>query len=302
MKTANALVTLWAETSIHAGSGSSIDIIDLPIQREAHTGWPCVYGSAMKGALRAKAEASMGANNESVRFVFGPASDSDKASEHAGALMVGDARLLLLPIRSLTGYFKWATSPALLQRLQRDLQRMGLSQQLALTEINIKESDETQAIVSDQAGNTEDNLYLEEYRLTPAPQSLTTLIDGIAQLSGIEPELLHQRLVILGDDLFSYMSQHVTPVTAHIAIDNKTKVVKKGALWHEESLPPETILYTQLSAHAARAKDATMAADQILAAITENLLESDPYLQIGGNETTGMGWCRTHITTAAQGI
>ena len=253
----------------------------------------------MKGALRAKAEAHMSADN--VRFVFGPTSDSEQASEHAGALMVGDARLLLLPIRSLTGYFKWVTSPALLQRLQRDLQRMGLSQQLDLTHIGLDEGDETQALISDQAGAGQGDLYLEEYRLTPSPQSLTEVIDTIAQLSGIDAALLHQRLVILGDGLFSYLSQHATPVNAHIAINNQTKVVKPGALWHEESLPSETILYTQLSAHAARAKDSSLAADQVLAAMTEQLLERDPYLQIGGNETTGMGWCRTRITRAVEG-
>jgi CRISPR-associated protein Cmr4 len=99
MTSKNALLGLWAETSIHAGAGSSVESIDLPIQREAHSGWPCVYGSAVKGALRARAEDKFGKNNDSVRYVFGP--DTDNASEHAGALLVGDARLLLLPVRSL---------------------------------------------------------------------------------------------------------------------------------------------------------------------------------------------------------
>jgi len=53
------IMTLVAETSIHAGSGESDGIIDLPVQRESHTGWPCLFGSAVKGALRATAEARM---------------------------------------------------------------------------------------------------------------------------------------------------------------------------------------------------------------------------------------------------
>jgi len=99
-----ALLGLWAQTSIHAGAGSSIDGIDLPIQREGHNGWPCVFGSSVKGALRAKAEDLWG-KNDGVRYIFGPDSDSDKASEHAGALMVSDARLLLLPVRSFNRLF-----------------------------------------------------------------------------------------------------------------------------------------------------------------------------------------------------
>ena len=57
MTTSNALFTLVAETSIHAGASESEGAVDLPIQREKHTGWPCIYGSGMKGALRALAEA-----------------------------------------------------------------------------------------------------------------------------------------------------------------------------------------------------------------------------------------------------
>ena len=102
MATENALIGLWAETSMHAGAGSSVDGVDLPIQREGHSNWPCVFGSSVKGALRCKAEDKLGKDNASISYVFGPDSSSETASEHAGALLVSDARLLLLPVRSLT--------------------------------------------------------------------------------------------------------------------------------------------------------------------------------------------------------
>lgn len=97
MKT--AILGLHAETSIHAGAGSALDVIDLPIQREAHTNWPCVFGSAVKGALRAAA----GKGNQ-TDLVFGL--ENANSDAYAGALLVGDARLLLLPVRSLTTHFK----------------------------------------------------------------------------------------------------------------------------------------------------------------------------------------------------
>src|SRR5690606_18302582 len=50
MSTQSALLLLCTETPLHAGTGQSVAGIDLPIQREVHTQWPCVYGSAVKGA------------------------------------------------------------------------------------------------------------------------------------------------------------------------------------------------------------------------------------------------------------
>lgn len=43
---------LICETPLHAGSGSDLGIVDLPIQRERHTGFPEIEGSSLKGALR----------------------------------------------------------------------------------------------------------------------------------------------------------------------------------------------------------------------------------------------------------
>ena len=50
------LLGLYAQTSIHAGTGQNQGVVDLPIMREEHNGWPCIFGSAMKGAIRAAYE------------------------------------------------------------------------------------------------------------------------------------------------------------------------------------------------------------------------------------------------------
>ena len=77
MTQATAILGLLAQTSIHAGTGSNTGVIDLPIQREGHNGYPCVFGSSMKGALRTRAEAE--SSVESVKCVFGP--DTNNASD-----------------------------------------------------------------------------------------------------------------------------------------------------------------------------------------------------------------------------
>ncbi|MCX7094134.1 MAG: type III-B CRISPR module RAMP protein Cmr4 [Methylobacter sp.] len=288
MTTHTALIGLWAETSIHAGAGGSVDGIDLPIQRESHSGYPCIFGSAVKGALRAKAEDKLGENNSSISYVFGLPSTSDSGSDYAGALLVSDARLLLLPVRSLTSHFKWVTCPALLERLLRDGSRLGIELNFAVPQ----EPEKQQALAIKEIAT---DLFLEEYRLTTKQADFTAVTQALHELTGIEKGHLDEQCVIVSNDLFSYLSKYSTAVTAHIAIDNETKTVKPGALWYEETLPAESVLYFALSAYPSRAKDSKMSAEVVLNSMTTDLLKPSPYLQLGGNETVGMGWCKVNV-------
>lgn len=288
MTTKNALIGLWAETSMHAGAGSSVDGVDLPIQREGHSNWPCVFGSSVKGALRTKAEDKLGKDNASISYVFGPDSRSETASEYAGALLVSDARLLLLPVRSLTSHFKWVTCPAILQRLQRDAERLGIKLDFTVPTV----ADNGTATT---AATEATDLFLEEYRFATQTQDLGSLISNIEKITGLSNDVLSDQLVIVSNNQFSYLAQYATPVNPHIAIDNDKKVVKPGALWYEETLPAETILYFALSAHKSRAENSKLSAEDILNCITQGLFGESPYLQLGGNETLGMGWCKVTV-------
>ena len=285
MKT--AILGLHAETSIHAGAGSALDVIDLPIQREAHSNWPCIFGSAMKGALRSAAETNNGAN---VELVFGPRDGNNNA--YAGALLVGDARILLLPVRSLTSHFKWVTCSAVLQRLKRDAARLEIK--LDLPEVPADPAE--MSVWAQTAGD----LFLEEYKFcVNALLTLATWAAKLAQLSGVDDfanDLLNQLVIVRNDD-FAHLVKHATPITPHIALDSSTKSVIGGALWYEETLPPETVLYVCLVANDARQKDSKFSAEQVMQSITD-LFKTRPYLQVGGNETVGMGWCKVKLEYA----
>jgi len=288
MTQANAIMGLLAQTSIHAGTGQTTGAIDLPIQREGHNGYPCVYGSAMKGALRAHVEAVHGANADEVVLGFGPEMSAKGGSDHAGALLISDARILLMPVRSLTSQFKWVTCPAILSRYQQDAERFGLQQDFTIPDFNDPET----AIVPNEAN--EDSLFLEEYRFTAQKADLSDLIDTLSQLmasKGATKENLQQQLTLVSNDIFSHICQHATPVNAHIAINSETKVVEGGALWYEETLPPETLLYVGITANDSRKEKDDTTASKILSSLTNLFAEGSPFLQIGGNETVGMGWC-----------
>jgi len=64
-------------------------------------------------------------------------------------------------------------------------------------------------------------------------------------------------------------------------------------LWYEETLPPETLLYVPLVAQKSRKKDSSEMANTVMEHVLNDMfLLTSPYLQLGGNETVGMGWCK----------
>ena len=99
--------------------------------------------------------------------------------------------------------------------------------------------------------------------------------------------------VVLNDDDFTHFARHATEVGARIALDYEKKTVKRGALFYQEFLPPETLFYSVVLANGSRSR------------VEGNLLEFlrrflPDFLQIGGDETTGKGLCATHLWTQSQ--
>ncbi len=264
------ILGLRAETSIHAGTGQNNGIVDLPVQREAHTGYPCVYGSAVKGAFRAHAEVRAGWDDGDTKKVFGTADHDGSASQ----ISMTDARLLLLPVRSLTGCFRLVICPAILGRLQRDLQMMGMN-----SNFDIPAPDHQQVI-----GAGSDDIFLEEFRFSQTDRLPANLVSTLQRFGA---ENLNDQLIVMHNDDFAWFARNATAVTPHIAIESETKTVKSGALWYEESLPPDTVLYTML-----------MGADKHVNSVLGMFSGGKPFIQIGGNETVGMGWCKVQEVTA----
>ena len=219
MTTHTALLLLTSETPLHAGAGQSVDGIDLPIQREVHTDWPCVFGSAVKGALRAHAEQRMEPKSTAITDLFGPdhGGAQERNSSHAGALLVGDATLLALPVRSLQSSFKWVTCPQALQRFARTVERLGLPLELPTT---------AQPARDKALGQGDAKLFLEEFRFEQSPDAcIGALAKALAPLSGgaLDEATLVQRLVVVHDDIFSFLARNATAIAPHIAINSEKK-------------------------------------------------------------------------------
>ncbi|MBS9781637.1 MAG: type III-B CRISPR module RAMP protein Cmr4 [Gammaproteobacteria bacterium] len=285
------LLKLHTQTAMHAGSGQADSVIDLPIQRESHTGYPCVFGSSVKGALRTHAETRTNLGENTVAQLFGKEGNSDDGN--AGAVLVSDARLLLLPMRSLTGQFRWVTCPAILNRLVQDSKRFGNEITAPIPTV----ANEEVITASNETVSNENALYLEEYRFTKAASQLDTawvaiLANFLSYDNG--QEMLTNQLAIINDEDFAYLAKYTLPVNPHIAIETATKITKKGALWYEEYLPSDTVLYIGISIEDERKKDGAKA-DELSQYFMQLFVDSQ-WLQMGGNETVGMGWCSVKLS------
>lgn len=304
---------IYTETPLHAGTGRGLGAIDLPIQRERITSYPIIQAGSLKGRLRAEGRARL-LENEFVT-IFGP--KTDRASDHAGSLSPGDARLLLLPVRSLAGVFAWITSRQVLQRLLRDLaiaKAQNPAYGVAYEELHSAletlknqppepQSDEAErwALVGSQPQViAEGNVVLEEFAFVPkSNDGIGQAVDRIGKWLANNalpdaPEYaywkgaLPRHLVILPEDDFRDFCLFGVEVATRVALDPDTKTVKEGP-WNEEMLPAETLLYAPLPATPARMKDAPDSlkeAGQILAKMRQlNLTRT----VLGGDETVGRG-------------
>ncbi|GIV72688.1 MULTISPECIES: type III-B CRISPR module RAMP protein Cmr4 [Caldilinea] len=290
---ARSMLFIYVETPLHAGTGRGLGAVDLPIQRERTTGYPIVQASSLKGRLRAAAKGNLPDNE--WKAIFGP--ETNNASDHAGALSIGDARILLFPVRSLAGVFAWTTSRDALARFLREAHMVGLSVDWELP----AEPDRNTILVSGDALIAGGSVVLEEFSFTPDTNQADQadkvraigqwLADNALPQTGYDywKQALPNKLCILPEDAFRDFVLYGTEVQTHIKLDPDKKTVQSGALWTTESLPVDTLLYAPLMATKSRTKnkeEVDLSGQQVLAKVKGLRLV---YTQLGGDETTGQG-------------
>ena len=289
------------ETPLHAGSGTELGIVDLPIQRERHTGFPKIEASGLKGCIReafeelrdittnkwnaeniykmlkerfpnideewktkengkgtTKTKSINGTKYKLLKFeqaislAFGP----EEGDEHAGALGFTDARMLLFPVKSMKGVFAWITCPMVLERFKADLELCknsgGISKDLSsLNEIPSDNSLKPKngkgkcIVASNEQLEINKNIILEEYAFEIDDESEKN-IKGIAKFISDNTNIpeINNKLVILSNDDFRDFINLSTEVITRTKINPETGTVQSGALFTEEYLPAETVMYS----------------------------------------------------------
>ncbi|MDD4681208.1 MAG: type III-B CRISPR module RAMP protein Cmr4 [Clostridia bacterium] len=287
-----------AISPIHAGSGSEIGIVDLPIQREKHTGYPKIDSSSLKGAIRAAVQetldgkAEQAENIKKIEKVFGGSPTEGENDIQAGAIAFADARQLLFPVRSLRGVFAWITCPLVLNRYNQEL---SLYQPGAVPLAVPKENTVSANRITVQVNKNESQVLLEEYAYpVEVDDKCVALADQLHKLIflGINNHFT-ERLVVLSDDDFADFVNLSTEINARIRINPETGTVQKGALWYEENVPPETVFYSFCFAGKSREVNDFLDEDVVMSFIKDKNIFPEVF-QLGGNSTLGRGILR-HI-------
>ena len=101
------LLTLYTRMPLHVGSGTSVDVVDLPIMRERITGFPVIPSTSLKGVLRQwardarKPDGTLLLSDEEGRTLFGEDRKLDEEAgitAHAGCVQIMEAKILAFPI------------------------------------------------------------------------------------------------------------------------------------------------------------------------------------------------------------
>lgn len=270
-----AISFFYSITQLHAGKGSDVGVVDLPIQREIHTGYPIVSG--IKGAMRNEFQWS----NDEDRNIFG--APQDKNEDKAGSIAITEAKVFLFPIRSLDRGFVWITSPLVLSRISTAL-KIIKKDDLSNSIDSLLETFNGENELSTFESGT---VYIEEY--TADPEYSEDLEGIIKKLKDIAPtDYLNKKILdnvmLISDENFSFFVKNATEVNARITIDSKTGTTKDGSLRYEEFLPQDTVMYSII-----KELNNNNSFEQLKAKIKNS------YFNLGGKATIGKGIVYTKL-------
>ena len=299
----SSILTLYAVSQIHVGSGAAVSTVDLPIQRERHTNYPCIYASSLKGAMRAHfrefiQEEYYGYKKNVdkqiaglINLIFGSDEQDDwknKNESIPGAISISDGKLLAFPMRSNIAPFVWVTCPNIINRLKRDLKFLKMNNCNDINDLSIGE-DKAKIIIckTDNGIKKEDKVILEDAVVD---------LEGNIDISFIETNFseIHATisetscLLLISDEMFDYCISSCTEIQTNVKIDSKTGTAADGSLRYQEFLPSDAILYTVVNF-----KNQQYEFGLLPEAVSEHVQKTiKDFIQIGGDETLGKGICK----------
>ncbi|MCB4205241.1 type III-B CRISPR module RAMP protein Cmr4 [Deferribacterales bacterium Es71-Z0220] len=274
----SSILTFYAVSPIHAGSGASVATVDLPIQRERHTGYPHIQASGVKGSLRDHFRKFNETNDEKlINFIFGSDTQdgwSKYDDSQPGAISVSDAKLLFFPMRSNVAPFVWVTCPTVMNRLKRDLEYAGIS----MEETFEVKDDGAQVLKGDFKGVAK--IVLEDALVVVSKEEPIEVDFINNNFSEVD------KLLLISDKMFDYCVSSCTEIQTNIKIDSKTGTAEDGSLRYQEFLPADSILYSIIYYSAS--------SQELQAVNIKNYLQTtiNSFLQIGGDVTLGKGVCK----------
>ncbi len=130
------------------------------------------------------------------------------------------------------------------------------------------------------------NLVLEEHRLAKAGDA-APLAERLAAAMPGDPvwQEVKKRLALVSDGTLSYFSEQACEVVTRVCINDRTGTVDGGKLFNQEQVPSETVFYSVLGGR----REGT------LEKLEAKLKAAENVLQVGGDATTGLGFCTVEV-------
>jgi CRISPR-associated protein Cmr4 len=267
-----AILGLYTETPLHCGTESGSGYVDMPIQRERHSGFPMIPGSTIKGVLNdeGKWEADrdyfFGADEKPPLKPGGP-----KIPGKPGSVSFGDAFLVAFPVRSSRYPFVWITCPIILERTYRAL--------------SLPWPKDAKPLKEGQAWSTTEGseVLLEELQVSATKEG-ASILAPLADLLPPGQELAYtrsifgERLYAISDEDFSKLIETATEIVTRIRIDKESGTTSQGEgqLFNEELVPRDTLFLSVL-------REMNGSNPQFRAQ------DIPPVIRLGGHETIGRG-------------
>ncbi|MFM7425055.1 MAG: type III-B CRISPR module RAMP protein Cmr4 [Elainella sp.] len=284
------LVYLYLLAPLHTG-GTSQEGNLVGIARESHTDLPYVPSSTIRGRQRAATNPTeriklwgntiddLKSNDDSsvnLADLPPPAADTSAKITNLiqGALWVGDASILWMPVPSLSHGVIWVSCPLLLQRWGR------LSGHLTSV-----------PQYSTNLGNSKP-VYLKDAILKASDLRAWKETDWHPFIPEARRSDI-QRLLVLPDQHCATLIQMSLWRQVKVRLDEH-KTVKDG-FRYEEAIPPDTLMYFPWGTTQAN-KTAQEASDSFGA-----LIQANPIAQIGGQESLGRGFVQQWDNGSANG-
>lgn len=312
---------LYAEEKLHPGKEAGPDDdVDQPIQRSVTTGFLSINANAVRRMLREPFRSGSEDDKKTERAIFGSILGARAGDFSDGILSTSDAQVLLLPVAfggrlpapaDPDPVFVWTTCPLQVAELRRGLVRIGVKPDQLPPDLDgqITGSDALVGAGFEAAQHilllgTSVRVRFDErvaqlagwLRAQALPQlpAYGPWQDRLAQTKGNGKDkiVVWSGIVVVNERLFGEFCRSACPVEDHVMIEPESGTVRQGALWREEDIPQDALMFAAVQAEKPRS-DApdNLKQDGALKELARRLSQ-DTLLQLGGGQGTGKGYVR----------
>lgn len=253
---------LYLLSPLHTG-GTTQEGNLLGIAREAHTEFPYLPSSTIRGRLRASVFTDQG--QDICYRLFGNEITDQRESLTQGSIWVGDGSILWFPIASLSHGVLWVSCPMLLRRWSTYQSEKPPIPNAYATNLN-----------------NSNQIYLKDVILQKSDLILWSDWKKFIP-KGSETESI-ERVLVLPDKYFATVVQMGLWRQVKVKLDEH-KTVKDGSFRYEEAIPPDAVMYFPWGVTTQRKSEQSTLTEEF-----QDILNSYSILQIGGQESLGRGF------------